>query len=228
MGQIQVIQNLALLAQGGLVGFQGGANPFQAGLQGSILSRLIELFTGGKLSHVGLVLPLRYWKNGILPAVVESTIWKGVSGPQINDLTSRLELDYVKAGGHAWFWPFQAALAPDWFLLYAAAIDMCTQVANGKLHYSVKRLFADAVERNLAFSLLPVSGLLVQLSEHDLGIVCSECAGLLMQAGGVDTKVKNARIPWLPKVEPIAGQAIGCSPEDLRSMPIYAPPVQLL
>lgn len=218
---------LQALQQGGLVGFAGGTNPFKAGLFGSMLSVLIKGFTKSKLSHVGIVPPMSFWPaTGI--DIMESTEWQGVSGPQLNDLASRLDLDYAKKGGHAWFLAFRPAFAPDWPALWAHFEDMFALVKAGKLHYSVARLFADAVDRNLVFAALPLSGILQQLSEHDKGVVCSECAGLLMTAGGVDRKVEAAYIPWLPNVEPVAGQPIGCAPQDLWEMPIWQAPVTLL
>jgi hypothetical protein len=49
-----------------------------------------------------------------------------------------------------------------------------------------------------------------------------------MQAGGVDAKAKAAGIAWLPKVEPVAGQPIGCAPQDLLDMPIWQAAVPVL
>lgn len=219
---------LQALRAGGLAAFQGGSNPFRAGLTGAALSGLIEELTHSKLSHVGLVPPAVYWPAPSTPCLIESTIWGKTSGPQCNNLWSRLELDYAAKGGHAWLYPLLPQFAPDWPALWDAAQQLFARVRIGQLHYSVKRLFADATERNLAFAVLPVAGILAQLGEHDSGLVCSECAGLLLQAGGVDARAKAAGVPWLPKVEPVAGQPIGCAPEDLVEMPLYAAPVTLL
>lgn len=222
-------QTLAQLEPGGLVFFAGGRNIFKAGLIGAILSGAIAKITGSPedLSHVGIVPPLAYWSSPGHAALIESTEWQGISGPQLNDLEQRLSVDYEAKGGHAWFKGFQKQFAPDWPAVWTAALQMFDLVKQRKLHYSVERLLGDAVERDWVFSALPFAGILEHLSKSDKGIVCSDCAGLLCQAGGVDEHCKAAGVAWLPKVRP-AGQPIGCSPEDLWELPIFGAPVTLL
>lgn len=216
------------LASGGVVLFSGGTNPARAGLVGALLSRLIDKFTNSKFSHVAVLPPAQYWPTPTSPSIIESTIWLGVSGPQSNSLLSRLQADYASKGGHATYLPFLPQFAPDWKEVGIAAAQMFVLRKQGKLHYSVKHLFADAVDRNPVFAALPISGVLTQLGEHDRGLVCSECAGLLLQAGGVDKKCAAAGVPWLPNVLPIPGQPIGCAPEDIHEMPIWGGPIALL
>jgi hypothetical protein len=220
---MQINLDLQALRNGGLVAFSGGTNIAQAGVLGATLSFLIEAVSKSKLSHVGIVPPQCDWLNPTIPGLIESTELDGISGPQYNPLGPRVQTDYADKGGHAIFLPFRPEFAPDWDALWKGAAQMFAEVKAGRLHYSVKRLFADATARNVAFAALPVAGIIDLLAEHDRGIVCSECAALLMQTGGVDAKAMAAGIPWLPKVQPIAGQAIGCSPQDLRDMPIWMP-----
>lgn len=217
------------LSAGGLVAFSGGTSVRKAGLLGATLSFLIEKITRSKLSHVAIVPPAFYWHDS-QPWILESTIWKGVSGPQFNPLPARLHADYELKGGHASYLAFQPAFEPNWPDLWAHGQQMIQLQKAGKLHYSVKRLFADAVNRSVVFDAisLPAAGIIERLSQADHGLVCSECAGLLMQGGGVNSKAVARGIPWLPAAVPIAGQPIGCSPQDLEEMPIWATPIPIL
>lgn len=170
--------------------------------------------------------PSAYWPENA-PWIIESTIWQGISGPQFNRLGPRVEQDYQAKGGHAWFQPFRAEFVPAWPALWAQAQQMFQLVAEGKLHYGVERLFADATARSRWFAALPAAGVLDWMAEHDHGIVCSDCGGLLIEAGGVPAKAKAAGLLWLPNVMPIPGQAIGCSPQDLRDQAIWLPAEQI-
>lgn len=216
-----------LFAAGGFMIFAGGTDPLRAGLEGALLSGAIDLFTHSDLSHCGIVPPAPYWPENA-PWLIESTIWQKISGPQYNRLQPRLEQDYQAKGGHAWLLPFRPQFAPAWPTLWDHAQQMFALVSAGKLHYSVKRLFSDACERSLVLGDLPMAGLIERLAEKDAGVVCSECAGLLMQAGGVDREAEAAGLLWLPNVEPVAGQPIGCGPVDLRDMPLWLPAEQVL
>lgn len=228
---MNLVSFLSDLDAGGLIGFAGGTNVFKAG-PGALLSDAIEHLTHSRLSHIGVVPPTQYWGTPNDPVVIESTIWPShapnVSGPQLNELTPRLTLDYEAHGGHAWFRPVLPQFEPAWEDLWTQAESLFALVKEGKLHYSVERLLGDATERNVFFEVLPIAGILEHLSEHDHGVVCSECAALLLQAGHMDAKAKAAGVAWLPTVEPVAGQAIGAAPEDLWEMPLWAEPITLL
>jgi hypothetical protein len=204
----------------GLVLFQGGSNPLKAGIEGAVLSELIEVLTHAPYSHSALLLP-----DG--QTIVQSTIWNDISGPQESNLDAFLTDVYAKKGGHAWYRPFMPQFMPDWTGVQTSANRMIELVAEGKLHYSVKRLFADATQRNFGFAALPVAGILDWIAEHDKGIVCSECVGLLLQAGGVRDKVQDTGFSWFPKVNP-PGQPIGCSPGDVNALPIWEAMVEIL
>lgn len=218
---------LSQLEQGGLMLFAGGTNIFKAG-PGALLSLEIEHETGQPYSHTAVLFPKSYWPSPDQPWIQESTKWQGVSGPQWNNLSTRLILDYEKAGGHAWLYQFLPPFVPDWSKAWAGAQQLIAAQKAGKLHYSVAHLFGDAVNRDWVFSLLPIAGILEHVSEDSAGIVCSEDAGMVFQDGGVADKAKAAGIPWLPTAKPIPGQAIGCSPGDLAAMPLYGQRITLL
>lgn len=215
------------LEQGGIVFFSGGLNPFKAGFGGATLSRLIDVVTGSKYSHTAVLLPQQCWSAPGQPRIFESTIWKFASGPQFNNLLPRLQEDYIAKGGHAWVRTYKPEFAPDWKAVIQTATQLDVLRQAGKLHYSVKRLFADAVDKSPVFAALPVAGLLMHLGEHDEGIVCSEAVALAEQGGGVDAKVKAAGFPWLPDVLPVAGQPIGCAPADIDKQPTWAQEIQI-
>jgi hypothetical protein len=207
---------------GGLVLFAGGRDPFHAG-PGAVLSDLIDAVSHSQYSHAAVCMP----SGGAPPLIYESTIEGGISGPQENDLTARVE-QYVRQGGHAWLFPFLPQFQPNWDGVASTALAMIAQRKAGKLPYNVRRLFGDAMEMSWVFDLiaLPADGIIAYLAAHSKGVVCSEMAGLLMQGGNVPALMAAAQIPWLPNVRP-PGQPIGDSPQDLGMLPIYLPTVQL-
>ena len=212
--------------------FSGGRNPFHAGF-GAILTDLIDAMTKFvevspdrhvKMSHSAVAMP----SNGNAPYIYESTIENGISGPRKSDLADTLA-GYGKQGGHAWLFPFLPQFRPDWDALEVTAQHMIALRQAGLMPYNVKRLFDDAEERSLIFSLLalPFDGIITYEGAHSRGVVCSEMAGLLLQGGGVPDKCKALGVPWLPNVNP-PGQPIGDSPADVGNMPIYYGAIQLV
>ncbi|HLI84801.1 MAG TPA: hypothetical protein VKV17_12840 [Bryobacteraceae bacterium] len=201
----------------GLVLFSGGRNPFRAG-PGFLLTDLIAKITGSPWTHSAI-------KVG--PGIFESTIKNGVSGPQYNPFDADLE-EYLKEGGRVDVFEFLPQFEPDWDALERAAWQMISLRMQGKLPYNVERLFGDAVQRSPIFDVvaLPADGVITYLAAHSKGVVCSEMAAILMEAGGVRGKAVAAGVPWLPNVRPPA-QPIGCAPADLAAMALYKPPVGL-
>lgn len=200
----------------GLMIFQGGKNPLKAG-PGAVLTDLIDAFTHSDDSHSAIAFGGQLY---------ESTIEKGVRGPQVNDADERIA-EYRHDGGHALLFPFLPQFRPDWEALLAGAEKMIALRKAGKMPYSVKRLFGDAVSRSILFDMvaLPADGIISYLSDHDLGVVCSEMAAFLMQYGGVDSKAYLGGVQWLPAQH---GQPIGCAPADLVAMHIWDTPQKLL
>ena len=215
-----------LFAAGGLLCCAGGTNLLKAG-PGAVVSELIKVECPAEepgefaLSHVIMALPQKYWLDPKKPRGLESTIWKGVSGPQINDLEDRLTEDYEKSGGHVALYRFLPAYDLDWAAVWACGQQLIAHREAGKLHYSIERLFEDAAVRIPYWRILLPLDLVVELGKHDDGLVCSEEVGLLERAGGLKQKLGEL---WLPNSKLGAGCIIGCTPEDVRDMPVFFPP----
>jgi hypothetical protein len=220
-------------ASGGLLLFAGGLDPLVAG-PGALLTGLIDVMTKAvpvgngkavKMSHSAICMPSR----GRAPYIYESTKGGGIpSGPQRSDLAALLA-EYAKGHGHAWLFPFMPQFEPDWAAVEAAALHMIALREAGLMPYNVQRLFNDAEQRSLIFDLLamPAAGIIAYEGARSKGVVCSEEAALLIEAGGVVAKLAAAGIAWMPNVAP-PGQPIGNGPVDLGLTPMFLPAVQLL
>jgi hypothetical protein len=213
-----------IFINGGVLGFRGGTNPFKAGI-GGVLSKIIDIFDGSDLSHIGIALPQRYWPGGV-PYMAECTIWTivangqkvRVNGPQFNEIPSRLEEDYVDKGGWGYLREFASGFEPDWDVLNTDALRMNDLRNQGKIRYSILRLVEDAITRSEALEVLPSAALIERLGENDSGLVCCEYGAILMESGGVKAKCAAAGIPWLPFSRPTAGSNIGCTPNDVWTL----------
>ena len=197
------------LSNGGVLFFAGGVG-LKAGL-GGIVSEAIDLFSESCLSHVAIALPDSVARGGWM---AESTIWAGVSGPQFNFIAPRFQEDYLAKGGRGWLRRFAPGFEPNWPALLAQATLLDGQRIAGKLHYSVKRLFEDACFRLGSLAYLPPELLIERLGETDKGLVCSEEAAMLLEAGGLREKCEAAGISWLLRSKPTPGCAVGCTPVD--------------
>jgi hypothetical protein len=227
----------AVCKGGGIVCFSGGTDPRKAGLGGAALSWIIEhvakpeLPSEFALSHIGLIVPA----TDVPPAwILESTIFRAVSGPQENLIDVRLA-EYRQEGGRAIFYAFQPSFSPDWDSVYLAASQLIAEQKAGRLHYGALHLGADllAHEPLLRRAIDAFTGASVaETIEHMCLLkpdpVCSEMVGLLLMAGGVPSLMQAAGLSWLPNTKPVAGQVWGCTPEDIRDLPIWQNGVTLL
>lgn len=200
--------NTNLMASGGIATFHGQA----------WISRIIMRCRPPKkpgnlgLSHVAILPPQRFWR-GPDPILWESTRWNGVSGPQINFLAPRLAGDYHKKGCHSWLLPFDLDHEPDWDRTLSAVNQLVGLRKAGKLHYNIKELFSDAVESIPGHEYILPLDLIDDIGKCDQDDqVCSHFVVDALTVGGL-------RFPF---------QGWGCSPEQIRDLPWYLNPVQIL
>jgi hypothetical protein len=216
--------------KGGMLACYGGTNPAKAGLGGAFLSTVIEKVTNGP-SHIALL--LTDCTDSL--NVIESTIYKGVSGPQLNPLEVLFE-DYEKEGGHVDFYQFKTIFDLDLEGLMDEVVHLVSLRESGHLPYGILHLPEDLLARQSWLSHLvdKVSGKnsieqleLLAYSNHQL--VCSECFGYLCLAGNVDKKVKATGLSWLSSSRPVPGEVLGSAPGDyLRMGFLWEAPLRLV
>ena len=204
-------------------------------IHGRGLSSIIEHITGDKElplgpSHVGILPVCRVVGQPI--ALFESTIWKGVSGPQLNDLEPRLS-EYTD-GGNVIVYPFLPQFEPSWPDFWEYVEQLITLQKQGKLPYAWQHLVGDLMDRakflRVALDLVtpvPLGSLIRKTAYAASGMVCSECAEGAMSASMVRSKARAAGIDWLPKT---GGRGLGCAPGELilPDLPIYGTPIQVV
>lgn len=179
---------LPALQPGDIIAFEGRG----------FLSNAIGFFTGSSLTHVAMV----FKTDGRQVTITESTILHGKSGPQFNDLTTRLAT--YDRGGRAWVLRLRPIVRK---YLDFDAMWRLAAAKTGKDHYNVPELF-EYVAR-----LVPVVQDVPILYQRDSDAeVCSEWLTELLKAGGL-----------LPGVDPFT-----TSPQKLAELAIYQDCVQVL
>jgi hypothetical protein len=160
---------------GDVIVFDGGNWSDVSHLVTDFAPNAIQVVENGTLTHAGMV-----WDDGLL---IESTILKGVSGPQLNPLRSRLA-DYP---GRAWWLPMDDPIRR--YIDIPSMRDL-GQAKVGKDRYNVGELF-QYIGRKVPFlSWAPFVWKANPKSE-----VCSELCVELLRAGGLPGLTPNQITP---------------------------------
>jgi hypothetical protein len=175
----------------------GAADLVQAGERA--LSNIIEVATGSNWSHCSMV-----WTTVPSITIIESTIERGVNGPQINSLLDRLA---HYDGTSAWLFRLKPEVYAEMDL---PAMRQALSSKVGKDRYSIRTLFD--------FALRPVLGWAIPSLKrpHSGEEVCSQFLAEGLVAGGVEAIAGVKLDPAL------------CSPKSLAAYPIWQEPVKIL
>jgi len=139
-----------------------------------VISYLIDFFSGSSISHVGMV---KYTIDADHPDVIltESTIEKGVSGPQDHPLGDVLA-NYGD-GARAWWLPLAPTIRRliDWQAFYAFVKD----AESGAYSYDVPGLFGFLGRQ------IPILGTYICQSESAKRIFCSGYDTAILEHAGI-------------------------------------------
>jgi hypothetical protein len=183
------------IPHGAAVFFHGYDDPLKAGA-GAILSGIIEDVEHAPWSHCGYLSA-----NG--RDIFESTIWKGVSGPQWNQLADRLP-EY-RNGGEVVVMPYLPNCGPSVIQVSSVSEKLMALRDAGKCGYAVAHLVGDLFLDTELGKFYPFKELGERLME-DRGLVCSECLAMVR---GLN--------PW-----------IGVTPAQMYNRPEYGPLIQVI
>ena len=188
-----------MIPHGAVIALWGSDDIRKAGA-GALLSGIIERITGDRElpmapSHIGILPVCRVVGQPI--ALFESTIWQGVSGPQLNDIEPRLE-EY-RNGGYVVAFPFLPKFEPSWPDFWEYVQQLIDLQRQGKLPYAWQHLVGDLMDRSkflrTALDLIgpvPLGSLIRKTAYAASGFVCSECAESTMSAALVRSKARAA------------------------------------
>jgi hypothetical protein len=153
---------------GAAVFFHGSTDPLKTG-PGAVLSGIIDDVEHGIWSHCGYLKP-----NG--EDLFESTIWKGVSGPQWNKLADRL--GEYRDGGKVVIMPYLPGCGPSAVQASSITSYLVGLRESGECSYAVTHLIGDL----LLDTALTHFSFLKDLGEdlmRERGLVCSECLAMV-------------------------------------------------